>query len=146
MEKYQTSIFDHLKTEGEQTSGKRVQGGKPTSNLVLSAHVAGNADIFPQILKLHVPKGSTIADVTYGKGVFWRNVPKSEYKLLATDISMGVDCRNLPYETASIDCLILDPPIWKGSIEKKMSKKQALEHIMRFEMLMPMGMKSIRTK
>ncbi len=78
-------------------SGKRrVQGGVSTSDVITSAHVGGNADVFPQILELHVPQGSIVADVTWGKGVFWQKVDTGLYDLRATDISMGVDCRDLP--------------------------------------------------
>ena len=54
--------------------------------------------------------GSTVADVTYGKGVFWRKVPKDAYNVLATDLDTGVDSRNLPYEDESVDCVVFDPP------------------------------------
>lgn len=100
---------------GEETTlKKRTQGGITTSNLVTSAHVDKNENVFPQILKLHVPKGSVVADVTYGKGIFWKNVPPGAYKLKATDIKTGVDCRNLPYDDGSIDCVVLDPPYMEG--------------------------------
>jgi hypothetical protein len=79
-------------------------------DLILSAHQGTNADIFPQILALHVPAGSTVADVTYGRGVFWRWVPDDAYRLLATDILTGTDCRALPYANGSVDCVVLDPP------------------------------------
>lgn len=95
---------------------KRVQGGEATTDLILTAHVAGNAEVFPMVLALHVPEGSTVADVTHGKGVFWRNVPKDLYRLLATDIQDGVDCRALPYEAASIDALVIDPPYMEGAM------------------------------
>ena len=87
-----------------------MQNGEATNDLVFSASVGGNDDVFPQILSLYVVPGSTIADVTYGLGVFWRNVPIDLYQLLATDISDGIDCRNLPYDDGSIDCVVLDPP------------------------------------
>ncbi len=91
--------------------GKRtVLNGEPTNDLVFSAHVAGNDHVFPQILDLYVPPGSTVADVTYGQGVFWRNVPEEKYRLMPTDITTGVDCRSLPYEDNSVDCVVLDPP------------------------------------
>src|SRR5205085_1527635 len=82
----------------ETASGKRTQGGIPTTDIVMSAHVGGNAEVFPQILALHVSEGSTVADVTWGKGVFWQNVPENKYTVLATDLKTGVDCRNLPYD------------------------------------------------
>lgn len=93
---------------------RRVAGGITTSDVVVSAHVAGNAEVFPQVLALHVPKGSTIADVTWGKGVFWQNVPPGAYKLLASDLKTGTDCRNLPYEDGGIDAVVLDPPYMEG--------------------------------
>lgn len=102
---------------------RRVQGGKPTSDLILSAHMGGNADIFPEILELHVPIGSLIADVTYGKGVFWRNVPADDYTVRTTDIATGTDCRDLPYRESSIDCVVLDPPYMEGFYRKSKSEK-----------------------
>lgn len=55
-----------------------------------------------------------IADVTYGKGVFWRNVHKEDYDVLPTDIATGVDCRALPYGAATLDAVVFDPPYMEG--------------------------------
>lgn len=104
---------------------KRIQSGKTNSSLVLSANVGGNENVFPQILELHVPKNSKIADVTWGKGVFWKSVPKNDYEILATDIATGVDCRNLPYENDSLDCVVLDPPYMEGFYRKIPEHKAA---------------------
>ena len=93
------------------TSTKRVvRNGAPTNDLVLSAHTEGNDAVFPKILGLYVKPGSTVADVTYGEGVFWREIPQGRYDLRATDIKTAVDCRDLPYEDGAIDCVVLDPP------------------------------------
>lgn len=81
-----------------------------TNDLVFSAYPGTNDDVFPQVLSLYVPTGSTVADVTYGRGVFWRRVPKGAYCLLATDLADGVDARVLPYEDESVDCVVFDPP------------------------------------
>ena len=97
---------------------RRVQGGVSTSKVILSAHVAGNAEIFPQILALHVPDGAVIADVTYGTGIFWKHIPKKKYKLKPSDISTGVDCTDLPYKAKSLDCVVLDPPYMEGLFRK----------------------------
>lgn len=35
-----------------ENSGKRVQGGIATSDVVMSAYIEGNADVFPKILAL----------------------------------------------------------------------------------------------
>lgn len=100
-------------------SGKRrIQSGKTTSDLIFSAYQETNAEVFPKILELHVPLFSTVADVTYGKGVFWRNIPDGDYNVLSTDLKTGVDCRELPYDPSSIDCVVLDPPYMEGLLRK----------------------------
>ena len=102
---------------------KRIQRGVTTSDLILSASVDGNADVFPQILKLHVPAGSLIADVTWGNGVFWQKVSTQNYDLRTSDIATGVDCRNLPYAAESVDCVVLDPPYMEGFYRKSAAHK-----------------------
>lgn len=91
-------------------TSRRVNRGIPTNNLVFSAYTDGNDRVFPRILDLYVRPGSVVADVTYGKGVFWRHVPAERYELRATDIRDGVDCRSLPWADGDIDCVVLDPP------------------------------------
>jgi len=88
--------------------------GEATTDLVLSCYAGDNSEIFPRILHLHVPKGSIVADVTYGKGVFWRKVPAEDYKMKPSDLKTGVDFRHLPYEDESIDAIVLDPPYMEG--------------------------------
>ena len=107
----------------EDRGGRRVQGGIATSDVTLSAHVSGNADVFAQILRLHVPEGAIVADVTWGKGVFWQKVREGVYDVRATDISMGVDCRDLPYLDGEIDCVVLDPPYMEGFFRNDTSQK-----------------------
>ena len=89
---------------------RRVRNGAPTNDLVFSASTDGNKDVFPRVLELYVAPGSVVADVTYGKGVFWRRVPQDRYRLKRSDILDGIDCRDLPYEDGEIDCVVLDPP------------------------------------
>jgi hypothetical protein len=107
-----------------------VAGGVPSTDLVLSAHVGDNAEVFPQILALHVPEGSIVADVTFGRGVFWKRVPPGRYELRASDLATrkatgpvsvqgGVDCRKLPHADGSIDCVVLDPPYMEGLFRKE---------------------------
>ena len=109
-----------LENENGDSVGRKIRraGGIATSDLVVSAYNGGNADVFPKILKLHVPVGSTIADVTWGKGVFWQKVNRSKYTVHATDLQAGVDCRDLPYADVSIDCVVLDPPYMEGLFRK----------------------------
>lgn len=84
--------------------------GTPTNDLVFSAYTGTNYEVFPFVLSLYVEPGNIVADVTYGRGVFWRKVPKQTYKLLTSDLESRVDCRKLPYQDASIDCVVFDPP------------------------------------
>lgn len=88
--------------------------GISTTNLIVSAYVADNSEVFVKILQLHVAPGSKVADVTYGKGVFWRDIPRSKYRVLGTDVQTGTDCCALPYRDGSIDCVVLDPPYMEG--------------------------------
>ena len=98
------------KPRPEKRTKRVVRNGAATNELVLSAYEEGNEQIFPRILELYVKPGSIVADVTYGKGVFWRNVPPDRYDLRATDIQDGIDCRSLPHADGTIDCVVLDPP------------------------------------
>lgn len=108
-------------TADEEDDGERISA----EDAVLSAHVGTNDEVFPKVLDLHVEAGAAVADVTYGEGVFWRQVPSGKYDLTATDIdpsrspdsTEGVDCRDLPYEAGSFDCVVLDPPYAEGVYE-----------------------------
>jgi hypothetical protein len=116
----QLALFE---TRNAVNRRRRSPGGIATSNLVFSAYVGTNADIFPYVLALHVPEGSVVADVTYGKGVFWKNVPRTKYTLLPSDIAEGTDCRVLPYKSNTIDCVVLDPPYMEGFFRADHSEK-----------------------
>lgn len=89
---------------------RKAPAGVATNDLVFSAQQGSNAEMFPRVLELYVPLGSIVADVTYGKGAFWRAVPRASYDLRTTDLQSGVDCRKLPYAGSSLDCVVLDPP------------------------------------
>jgi hypothetical protein len=89
---------------------RKSPAGIATNDLVFSAETGTNADIFPSILKLYVKPRSKVADVTFGNGVFWRNVKQDDFRLLATDLKRGIDARELPYEDGAIDCVVFDPP------------------------------------
>lgn len=97
----------YLKPNGKK---RKSPAGEATNDLVFSAATGTNDELFPHILSLYVKPGSTVADVTFGKGVFWRQIPNGAYNLLASDIKDGVDCRELPYDDTSIDCVVFDPP------------------------------------
>ena len=110
------------------TTRRRVRNGIPTNDLIHSAYMEGNDDVFPRILSLYVAPDSAVADVTYGKGVFWRKVPEDTYRLFPTDIQHGVDCRDLPYEDGEIDCVVLDPPYMHSPGGTAHTSHSAFEH------------------
>ncbi len=117
-----------LKHSPTKQPGRRVQGGVPSTDVILSAHIAGNAEVFTQIAALHIPAGSLVADLTYGKGVFWQLIPTGKYRFLFSDIDAkvqqdsthsvpvetGIDSRSLLYSDESIDCVVFDPPYMEG--------------------------------
>lgn len=53
-------------------------GASPCSAFVFSAHIGDNDKCFAQLMALHVPDGATVADVTYGRGNFWKCVRCAE--------------------------------------------------------------------
>ena len=65
---------------------------------------------FPRILDLYVAAGSLVADVTFGKGVFWKKHPARQIPAHGERLESGVDCRDLPYGDGEVDCVVLDPP------------------------------------
>jgi hypothetical protein len=88
---------------------------------ILTGVVGNNADLLPKVFELYIPEGSVVADVTYGRGVFWRDIDQSKYRVLVSDILTGVDFRCLGYIDESIDALILDPPYMHGGATVKES-------------------------
>lgn len=88
----------------------RTAQGIATNELIFSAYKGKNHNVFPHILALYVPLNSIIADVTYGKGVFWKHIHPDDYQLRPSDLASGVDCRKLPYKAKSLDCVVFDPP------------------------------------
>lgn len=93
---------------------RKAPAGESTNGIVHSSHWGDNAPIFKDILELFVPLGSTVADVTWGKGAFWKLIAPQAYNVLATDLQTGVDARDLPYEDGSLDAFVLDPPYMEG--------------------------------
>lgn len=107
----QEEVARHLLGGGKSShAAPTVRPAADRPDLIMAAHVGTSATIFPNILALHVPDGATVADVTYGQGVFWTHVERGRYQLLASDLADGIDCRHLPHADSSIDAVVLDPP------------------------------------
>ena len=80
------------------------------SKIVYSSVYGKNADLIAQVVKLYAFPSASIADVTWGKGAFWKAVDLSRYNFHPSDIKDGIDFRDLPYENNSLDVVVLDPP------------------------------------
>lgn len=113
---------------------KRIQGGISTTNVICSAYIDNNDEVFKDILTLYVNEGSTIADVTFGLGVFWNKVDTTKYHILPSDLYLkketiikysslnpknGIDCKSLPYDDKALDALVLDPPYMESFYRKQ---------------------------
>jgi hypothetical protein len=107
-----------LRDDSSVPAARRKQRGTATSQVTLSAHVGDNSEVFPQILDLHVPRGSVVADLTYGRGVFWKRVPPGAYQLLKSDLKLGQCWTQLDYAEASLDAVVFDPPYMEGLYRK----------------------------
>ncbi len=85
-----------------------------------------NADLMERVARLYFKPGYRIADVTYGRGVFWRHINLEHYDLYPSDLKTCpeavFDCRHLPYPAAWFDAVVLDPPYMHGSGPKGIEK------------------------
>src|SRR4030088_3218719 len=77
----------------------RVARGVATNNLVFSAYAGTNDEVFPNVLKLYVPAGSKIADITFGQGVFWKKVEKGAYNVRRPTLKSGSTVARYPTTT-----------------------------------------------
>jgi hypothetical protein len=89
-------------------------------NVILTSNRGNNADLLASAFLLYAPDGAVIADLTYGKGSFWKRIDRDRYTTLVSDIKPGpeidarIDFRSLPYRDGSIDLVMLDPPYLSG--------------------------------
>jgi hypothetical protein len=81
---------------------------------VYTSYQGNNNLLIEKVAALYLHEGDRIADVTYGKGVFWRNIDTSKYQFFPSDImtcpTASFDFRNLPYGDNDFDAAVLDPP------------------------------------
>jgi hypothetical protein len=75
-----------------------------------------NRRLIAAAVGINVLAGARVADVTFGRGVFWRNTQNRRFTLLRSDlrplpgVNLVADFRALPYADNSLDVLVLDPP------------------------------------
>lgn len=65
---------------------------------IYTVHTGDNSGLIKKVSDLYFKDGDKIADVTYGRGVFWRQVDTSKYEIIGTDLKTGTEFRNLPYD------------------------------------------------
>ena len=82
----------------------------------IDAVIYGNNDELIRVVSsLYVNDTDTIADLTYGKGVFWKKVDESiRSRVTGSDLitvpTRSYDFRNTPYQDKEFDIAVLDPP------------------------------------
>lgn len=86
---------------------------KVANNPVRALVRGDNSNLIKEVSRLYASAPSiTIADVTFGKGVFWRKAP--HLNITGSDLitvpERPYDFRKLPYGDESFDIVVLDPP------------------------------------
>lgn len=74
-----------------------------------------NGDLIREVCKLYVRPDDRIADLTWGKGSFWRKVPAlRDAQVTGSDLltvpERPWDFTDTPYEPRSFDIAVIDPP------------------------------------
>ena len=92
-----------------------MQRGCSTAETGVYASYVGNNDLLMErATRLYLKDGDRVADVTWGEGVFWRQVDISRFDFHRSDLltcpEAPHDFTNLPYESESFDAVVFDPP------------------------------------
>jgi len=83
---------------------------------------------------LYIADGAVVADVTWGKGLFWRKAGPGRFRLAGSDISghglprLRADFRQLPYADGSVDVVVLDPPYLTYGGSHESAARYGLSH------------------
>jgi hypothetical protein len=84
--------------------------GEPVFNCVRGT----NADLIAAVARLYLKKGDRLADITFGRGVFWRKLNLADYLFYKSDKitcpGSSHDFRKLPYPDGRFDVVVFDPP------------------------------------
>lgn len=79
---------------------------------IITVITGDNSDLISEVARLYATKEMRIADLTYGKGVFWRKTP--HLNVLGSDVmtvpDRPYDLRKTPYPENSFDIVVIDPP------------------------------------
>ena len=78
-----------------------------------------SSDVVKSVFEVHFSEASSVADLTYGKGAFWKNVPEN-LTVVSLDQNprygclVKSDCRSVPLGDQSVDVVVFDPPHQHG--------------------------------
>lgn len=82
--------------------------------MLTTVHNGANAPLIEAVSGFYVKDGDWVADVTYGKGAFWKQTDTSRFMLFTSDMltvpEAPWDFRDLPYIDGCMDHVVLDPP------------------------------------
>lgn len=83
---------------------------------ILTSVTGTNDILFKNIWNIYGKENLKVLDLTYGKGIFWKQIDTSNIELFKNDIDMergdfNYDSRNLPESWKSLfDFVVYDPP------------------------------------
>jgi phage N-6-adenine-methyltransferase len=81
---------------------------------IVTSYQCNNDGLMAQVARLYFRTGDRIADVTYGRGRFWRLTNMTQYDFHPSDLltvpERPYDFRNLPYRSHEFDAHVFDPP------------------------------------
>lgn len=80
------------------------------NSAIYTVHEGFNSVLIKNATDLYFKDGDSVADVTWGKGAFWKKVDKTRFNVVGSDIKTGTDFRCLPYTDESFDHSVIDPP------------------------------------
>lgn len=105
---------------------RATDGGLVSDGFGLTTAATTNEEMLARIFALYCRPGMTIADPTWGNGVFYKQIDLSQYAFHGTDLALDdIDMRDLPYPDESLDVVVLDPPY--RYVEDKSARKETLE-------------------
>jgi hypothetical protein len=84
------------------------------NKFLYSSYQCNNDELFRNVVPFYFREGDRIADVTYGKGVFWKKINTSNYDFFKSDLltcpETPYDFKKLPYDNEFFNGVVFDPP------------------------------------
>jgi hypothetical protein len=121
------NLLDDIKT-GKKTihevkkefKTRHIPSAGSAKNLIYTSVIGDNDLLMKQAANLYIKKGDVIADLTFGKGIFWKQIDLSNNDFHPSDLKTLTPSRNfkkLPYPNNTFDAVCFDPPFRHNSSE-----------------------------